>query len=323
MGKAVNLIGKRFGMLTVIERRGTTPHGDARWLCQCDCGNTVVTQADVLKKGDRQSCGCLRREHLSMATKYDFVGRVFGFGKVLKRLPTTITGSSGKWLLKCVCGNEYTAISSELVNGNKQSCGCKTNIDAKIAYEQSIVGSRFGRLVVIEKDHVAKKTSFWKCKCDCGNTTVVNTSSLKTGNTTSCGCRNIEIQQNAVYRNIRTLDHEGTNLAILTMKRSKRNTSGVKGVSWNKTSKQWIAQLRFRGENVLHKSFKSKQDAISARKEAEEKFVKPFLEKYGKEERHGESITDNSNYTKRDRNLNAGKITGYQNAKEAINEHSL
>lgn len=28
-------------------------------------------------------------------------------------------------------------------------------------------------------------------------------------------------------------------------------------------------------------------------------------------------------YSKYDRNLNAGKITGYQNAKEAINEHSL
>ena len=39
--------------------------------------------------------------------------------------------------------------------------------------------------------------------------------------------------------------------------------------------------------------------------------------------RHGEVITDNSNYTNRDRNLNAGKITGYKNAKEAINEHSL
>ena len=34
-------------------------------------------------------------------------------------------------------------------------------------------------------------------------------------------------------------------------------------------------------------------------------------------------IAHDQNYTKRDRNLNAGKITGYQNAKEAINEHSL
>ena len=34
-------------------------------------------------------------------------------------------------------------------------------------------------------------------------------------------------------------------------------------------------------------------------------------------------IAHDQNYTKRDRNLNAGKITGYQNAKEAINGHSL
>lgn len=53
---------------------------------------------------------------------------------------------------------------------------------------------RYGRLTVIEQalppEHVkAKDSAYWLCRCDCGNTTVVIGSSLRDGNTTSCGCR--------------------------------------------------------------------------------------------------------------------------------------
>lgn len=32
----------------------------------------------------------------------------------------------------------------------------------------------------------------WNCLCDCGNTVVVDSNSLKSGNTTACGCRKSE-----------------------------------------------------------------------------------------------------------------------------------
>ena len=38
MGKALDLIGQRFGRLTVIEKIGTK-NSKVMWKCKCDCGN--------------------------------------------------------------------------------------------------------------------------------------------------------------------------------------------------------------------------------------------------------------------------------------------
>lgn len=55
-------------------------------------------------------------------------------------------------------------------------------------------GQRFGRLTVIERAGSDKrKNVLWLCKCDCGNTTIVNRCSLKSGNTKSCGCLRVDI----------------------------------------------------------------------------------------------------------------------------------
>lgn len=53
----------------------------------------------------------------------------------------------------------------------------------------SIIGERFGRLVVVEFAGIAKdRQSKWKCACDCGGYKVVARGSLKSGKTQSCGC---------------------------------------------------------------------------------------------------------------------------------------
>jgi hypothetical protein len=56
-------------------------------------------------------------------------------------------------------------------------------------------GNRFGRLVVVElhsKDRNYNKR--WLCRCDCGATTVVLGDKLKSGNTKSCGCLQLEVR---------------------------------------------------------------------------------------------------------------------------------
>lgn len=60
---AKDLIGQRFGYLTVIKRAGTTIGVTqcATWLCQCDCGNQVVRKSQYLRTKHRttpRSCGC-------------------------------------------------------------------------------------------------------------------------------------------------------------------------------------------------------------------------------------------------------------------------
>ena len=68
MGKFVDLSGRQFGRLTVIERAGTYRprhdpfHSQPQYLCRCECGEEVVVSGHNLKQGRTKSCGCLRRE---------------------------------------------------------------------------------------------------------------------------------------------------------------------------------------------------------------------------------------------------------------------
>ena len=69
MGKKVNLIGQRFGRLVVIEE-APSRHGNAMWICKCDCGNTThPIYGRDLRGGKVSSCTCLRRELVSKKMK--------------------------------------------------------------------------------------------------------------------------------------------------------------------------------------------------------------------------------------------------------------
>ena len=60
--KATDLTGQRFGRLVVIERAENSNAQKAQWLCQCDCGKSVVVCGTHLRSGHTQSCGCFSRE---------------------------------------------------------------------------------------------------------------------------------------------------------------------------------------------------------------------------------------------------------------------
>ena len=52
-----------------------------------------------------------------------------------------------------------------------------------------LTGQRYGRLTVLRDSGVDKYGGYlWLCKCDCGKTTVVSRTNLRTGHTQSCGC---------------------------------------------------------------------------------------------------------------------------------------
>ena len=61
-GNAVDIAGQRFGRLTVLSRDGSTKCGNAKWKCQCDCGNVVSVNGAALRNGRTKSCGCLSRD---------------------------------------------------------------------------------------------------------------------------------------------------------------------------------------------------------------------------------------------------------------------
>ncbi len=59
--KVENMLGKKFGKLTPIERTGSDNFGRAVWLCKCDCGNMKKMASHNLKSAF-SSCGCNRRQ---------------------------------------------------------------------------------------------------------------------------------------------------------------------------------------------------------------------------------------------------------------------
>lgn len=63
---------------------------------------------------------------------------------------------------------------------------------------RDLTGQRFGRLVVLGRtdDHINPGGShviMYRCKCDCGNETIVRGGYLRIGKTRSCGCKKLEI----------------------------------------------------------------------------------------------------------------------------------
>jgi hypothetical protein len=62
--KLEDMLGLKFGRLTVVAQAPSTKNGAGRWVCGCDCDAKArkIVRGDSLRSGATQSCGCLRRE---------------------------------------------------------------------------------------------------------------------------------------------------------------------------------------------------------------------------------------------------------------------
>lgn len=112
------------------------------------------------------------------------IGQKFGcltvIKKVSKKGPT-------RYFCQCDCGNSVEAYATNLIRGKATSCGCiRKNRTAHNFVD--LTGKRFALLLVQSVDHRDNGKVFYKCLCDCGTTTIVSASALKSGNTKSCGC---------------------------------------------------------------------------------------------------------------------------------------
>src|ERR1700733_7211542 len=67
-GTNAQLVGRRFGRLTVIKQ--IRKNGKKLWLCKCDCGSFSRTNSWGLTAGRTKSCGCLMREAISRPKRH-------------------------------------------------------------------------------------------------------------------------------------------------------------------------------------------------------------------------------------------------------------
>ena len=139
--------------------------------------------------------------------------------------------------------------------------------------KKNIAGKRYGRLVVTEElGH-----GYVMCHCDCGNNKRVRKWLLMQGAIHSCGCLRRETVPG--HGDIKSLSKDGTNLSILTSKNIRSsNTSGVRGVHWDKTRSKWVGGIKVKGVEKK-KRFDTLKEAIEYRKMLEELYIEPLLEK--------------------------------------------
>ena len=177
-----------------------------------------------------------------------------------------------------------------LVKQLKRSKGAIYKKVGKIGLHKHIsdnyIGKKYGMLTVIGL--TGKKAKFNKhiylCICDCGNKHEVTITNLVNGNTQSCGCKHRDVSLSRIIKVNKGSLKERTNLNVISRNKANKNSkSGIRGVYYSNSSNRWVAQLSFKGEKYHLGYFKNKQDAIKARKLAEEKYFEPILDKYGKD----------------------------------------
>lgn len=63
---------------------------------------------------------------------------------------------------------------------------------------KNLIGLRFGRLVVLNRNGTKNRNSVWICQCDCGNQKSIRSDLLNNGTTKSCGCLRSDVVRKRV-----------------------------------------------------------------------------------------------------------------------------
>lgn len=150
------------------------------FLCGICHNNSFISRLSDVTRTDKRSihsCGCINNNYI-IGNRY---------GKYQHKLIEIIKDKMGKnsygiFLCGACNKNTFKARVDTIKYNHKLSCGCLNDLS----------GEKFGKLTVLCPTNKRDNTGniIWKCQCDCDNFTIcyVPTSSLKSGNTTSCGC---------------------------------------------------------------------------------------------------------------------------------------
>ena len=96
MSAKKDLVGQKFGYLTVMERVPVKG-----WRCHCDCGNECIIATGQLTSGNRKSCGrdCTCEKKAGFAPQ-DLTGQIFGSLTALSYNPHFEQKKKLKWVTK-------------------------------------------------------------------------------------------------------------------------------------------------------------------------------------------------------------------------------
>lgn len=133
------------------------------------------------------------------------IGKTFNFLTVVDGPVYKTSPYKKYWICKCQCGKEKTVREDGLKAGTTKSCGCYKN---KIFVENNkkrqtlnLTNQKFGLLTALNPTEQRKDGRVvWKCQCECGNVTYVDTHSLQEGKVKSCGCLGVSFGEYQVAK---------------------------------------------------------------------------------------------------------------------------
>jgi hypothetical protein len=137
--KNLDMVGKRFGRLTVLERDMSKPSGrgySSYWVCKCDCGKIKTISQSCLSQGKTKSCGCLRSEKVSKKNTLNLTGKRYGKLIALENTFQLSSHDSYIWKCQCDCGDFYFTSAEILQSGKVCSCGCAKQSYGEIKISQ-------------------------------------------------------------------------------------------------------------------------------------------------------------------------------------------
>lgn len=217
-----------------------------------------------------------------MPRKLDLTGQRFGKLTVLR--PAENIAGRTAWTCLCDCGRETVVRTSHLRSGITKTCGCQHSTGDPLALTYmgvtceekrtlrkrlDLSGQRFSMLTVLRPAENVGGQTAWVCRCDCGQETVVRTAHLRSGHTKTCGHRTDDY--------LKTLRSETE---------QERYTSGVRGVYWIPRERRWKATICFQRKRYYLGVYLNVEDAVRARKKAEEELHGNFLREFIGAETH-------------------------------------
>ena len=231
-----------------------------------------------------------------MKKREDLTGKKFGRLTVVKRGDDRITSNGSKvarWWCKCDCGNSDLVLvyGTSLKNGHTKSCGClhketavKNGKNNKKYNIYDLTGEfGIGWTSNTNKEFYFDLEDYDKIKDYCwyenASGYIVAHSQEKTIrlNRIIMDCNedgiDVDHKEHNLYDNrkekLRICKHQ---LNSFNCKLSKNNTSGITGVWFDKFRNKWTAEIHINDKKIIVGRFIKKEDAIKARKEAEEKY---------------------------------------------------
>lgn len=226
----------------------------------------------------------------------DLTGQRFGRLTVIERVEDYVSPKgchAVQWLCKCDCGNEVVALGSNLKKCSTISCGCfrknpniilrrKHNIyDLTGEYGIGYTSNTNEPFYFDLEDYDKIKDYCWY-QSDSGY--ILATLKKVDGKQKRIRLHNFLMGEfNIDHRNNNKADNRKFNLRKATVSQNimnrtikSNNTSGCTGVYWNKQKNKWTAKIIVNKKQIYLGFFDKFEDAVKARKEAEDKYFGEF-----------------------------------------------